>query len=613
MKNRKISTAELDFDNIKSNLKSFLKGQTEFQDYDFEGSSLSVLLDVLAYNTHYNALYTNLAVNESFLDSASKRSSVVSRAKEIGYIPGSAKCATATVDITVSSTTSTPATLILPKYSTFSTTVDGQAYNFYTLEDNQALLTSNNTYEFTDIEIKEGTPLSFKYEVSDSQRYVIPNMDVDLSTVSVRVQETSTSTTFETFNRNEDLLSINSTDPIYFIKEIESEFYELEFGNGVIGKQLSTGNIVNISYFVSSKDAPNGARLFSYNGSTLLGGIVSIVPKLPASGGVDREDIDTIRFNAPRAYSTQNRGVTVNDYKSIILTKYDEAESVNVWGGEDNIPPVYGKVFVSIKPKSSETLTTIQKQFIINNILKPRNVVTITPEIVDPEYIDLELNTTVYYNPKITTRTINELNTLVKQSITNYSDNYLNSFDGIFRFSQYSREIDRTEESIVSSITTVKLRRLVQPKYNLSANYRIDLVNPIYFSGVPEQSILTTGFYLAGYTNIMYLEDLPLDNNTGTFRIFYYDIDLNKQYLEETIGTINYSTGTIDISGLTITGITSDTWDFIVKPQSNDVVSIRNQLVRILEQHVTVNVIIDKVSVGDAAGNSSYIFTSSRN
>ena len=613
MKNKKINTAELDFDQIKNNLKTFLEGQTEFQDYDFEGSALSVLLDVLAYNTHYNALYTNLAVNESFLDSASKRSSVVSLAKQLGYIPGSAKGSTAVVDITVSSTSSTPTILTLPKYSLFTSSVDDIQYNFYNLDAIQTGLNEDNTYTFSNVNIKEGTPLSIKYTVADGQKYIIPNADADITTIKVTVQETLTSTTVEVFNRNENLLDLDPTSAVYFLKEIEGELYEIEFGNGVVGKALSNGNVVNISYFTTNKEASNGSRTFSYAGTSLLGGIVSTVTVTPAAGGVDKEDIDTIRYNAPRAYTTQNRGVTVNDYKSLILTNYDEAESVNVWGGEDNIPPVYGKVFVAIKPKNSDVLTASQKSFVVNNILKNRNIVTITPEIVDPEYIDLQITTSIYYNPKNTTRTDVELKTLTEQAISTYNEDYLNSYDGIFRFSQFSTRIDKTDPSIVSSITTIKLRREVEPKYNLAANYLINLVNPFYYSGVPEQSVTTNGFYMAGRSEIMYLEDVPQGNNTGTFRIYYLDSNTNKQYLTETVGIIHYSTGLIDIQGLTVTGIAEDTWDFIVKPQSNDVVSIRNQLVRIQDTHVVVNVIIDKVSVGDSAGNSNYIFTSSRN
>ena len=341
--------------------------------------------------------------------------------------------------------------------------------------------------------------------------------------------------------------------------------------------------------------------------------MVSTLTQMPATGGVDKEDINTIRYNAPRAYSAQNRGVTVNDYKSLILSKYDEAESVNVWGGEDNIPPVYGKVFISIKPKTTDTLTQTQKYFIKNNILKSRNVVTITPEIIDPEYIELEVNTTVYYNPKNTSRTASQIKTLVSQAVVAYNDNYLNSFDGIFRFSQFSSQIDAAEASIVSNITTLKLHRQVQPKYGLIANYNINIVNPIYYSGVPEQCVLSSGIYIDGSTEVYYLEDMPMENGLGVFRIFYYDIDINKQYLPYTIGEIIYSTGTININGLNITGISGTAFEFIIKPQSNDIVSIRNQLVTIPTQTTTIDVIVDKVSSGDAAGNANYIFTSSRN
>ena len=611
MKNKKIVTAELDFDQIKNNLKTFLQGQEEFQDYDFEGSAMSVLLDVLAYNTHYNALYTNLAINESFLDSASKRASVVSRAKEIGYVPGSARCATAYVDITVTNTTSTPSTITLPKYTPFSTTVDGVTYNFYTLEDTTAVVL-NGVYTFSNIEIKEGTPLSFKYVVAEDTKYIIPNQDVDLTTINVRVQQSLTSSVFDTYVRSEEIIALNSEDRIYFVKEIEGELYELQFGNGIIGKALENGNVVNINYFTTNKTLANGARTFAYQGGSLLGGIVSVITTIPASGGVDKEGIDTIRYNAPRAYSAQNRGVTSNDYKSLILTNYDEAESVNVWGGEDNVPPVYGKVFISIKPKTTDALTVSQKNFVINNILKPRNVVTITPEIVDPEYIDVIVNTTVYYNPNNTINTANQIKTLTAETVKQYNEDYLNSFEGIFRFSQFNTIVDKTEKSIVSSITTIKLRREIEPKYNLIANYSVELVNPIYWSSVPEESIVSTGFYMDGGSTVMYLEDLPGPDRTGTFRLYYFDANLNKQYSSETIGTIDYAKGSIEITGLNITGISGETFSFIIKPQSNDVVSVRNQLVRILDEDITTNAIVDKVSLGDAAGNANYIFTSSR-
>ena len=623
MQNNKINVSELDFDLIKSNLKQFLKGQDQFTDYDFEGSSLSILLDLLAYNTHYNALYTNLAVNESFLDSASKRNSVVSLAKALGYIPDSARGAVATIIMVVSNTTSTPTILNLPKYSQFSTTVDGENYIFYTMEDYSAYLNeTNNTYTFSDvdnngnllgIQIKEGFPLTFKYEVIPGQKYILPNADIDLSTLSVRVQSNPSSSIFETWTRNEDILELDSTSKVFFLKEIEGEFYELEFGNGIVGKALQTGNVVNIEYLTCNKDLPNGAKSFTFQGGNLLGGTVSTpITLIAAEGGTDKEGIDTIRYNAPRAYSTQNRGVTVNDYKNIILSQYAEAESVSIWGGEDNIPPIYGKVFIAIKPKTTNSLSQTQKDFVKNTILKSKNVVSITPEIVDPRYIDVEVNTTVYYNPKATNKGSNDIKNAVIATIKDFSDSYLDSFDGVLRYSKFSSLLDETDTSIVSNITTIKLHRLIEPKYNVYAQYKIELGNPIYGSGFPEESVISSGFFVPEYSFPVYLEDLPTDTDTGVMRLFRYDANLDKEYLT-TVGTIKYPTGSIELNNLNVIGLNEEHAELIIKPASNDVISIRNQLVRIPEDLITVNVVVDRISSGDAAGNSNYIFTSSRN
>lgn len=612
MANKKIATTELDFDEIKTNLKAFLQGQSEFADYDFDGSAMSVLMDVLAYNTHYNALYKNLAVNEMFLDSASKRSSVVSRAKEIGYIPKSAICSTATVNVVVSATTSTPTTLILPAYSVFTSTVDDVRYNFYTTENIITNLnTTNNTYTFTGVTIKEGVPLTFKYIASDVQQYIVPNKNVDMSTLKVRVQENLTSSTFTTFVNNENILTLSATDPIYFVKEIDNELYELEFGNDVIGKALQNGNVVNLEYLTTNADLPNGAKTFAYNGSSLLGGIVSVVTTSVAANGAAIEDIENVRYNAPRAYTTQNRAVTVEDYKSIIYQNYPDAESISAWGGEDNDPPIYGKVFICVKPNGSTVLTQSEKNYIKQEILKPKNIVSITPELVDATYINMQMDVAVYYNPRLTIRTPEQLKVLVKETITNYNDTVLNKFNGIFRFSQMSTAIDSTEESIISNIMTIKLHREVDVKYNAISNYNINLANPIYGSGVAENSILSTGFYIPGNTNIMYIEDLPTGGTTGTLRMFYYN-NSAKVYTRR-FGTIDYAAGSIYLPSLNISGIVGSTWEMVIKPQSNDVVSIRNQLVTIPAENINVSIIVDKVASGDSAANTNYIFTSSRN
>lgn len=618
MANNKTITTELDFDQIKTNLKSFMQGQTQFSDYDFEGSAMAVLIDLLAYNTHYNALYKNMVVNESFLDSASKRSSVVSRAKEIGYIPFSATSSIATVNIVVSSTTTTPFSLILPAYTVFNTIVDGVTYNFYTLEDIIAVLDSGtNTYTYPNVVLREGTPLNFKYVADVGQTYIIPNLNVDLSTLKVRVQNSALSSTFTTFYRQENIVSLGATDPVYFVKEIENQYYQLEFGNDIIGKALQPGNIVNLQYLSCNTSAPNGAKIFAYQGSSLLGGVISVTTTTAAYAGSIVEDIESIRYNAPRAYSNQNRAVTVDDYKSLIYQNYPPAGSINVWGGEDNSPPVYGKVFICIKPKVAQVLTQVEKEYVIREVLKKKNVVTITPELVDAEYILLEINVSVYYNSRLTVNSSNQLTTLIHKTITNYNTTYLNKFDGIFRFSKLSSLIDNSEASITNNIMSIKLHRRVNVKYNTITDYTINLANPIYASGVPEESVVSTGFYIAGNTNIMYVEDLPnADKITGVFRMYYYSnivgsTILNKVYVKN-FGSINYSTGKMVMSSLNITGVVVP-FELIIKSQSNDVVSIRNQLVQIPENTININMILDKVSIGDAAGNANYIFSSSRN
>ena len=338
MASKKINYTELDFDGIKYNLKQFLSGQATFKDYDFDGSGLSVLLDVLSYNTMYNGVYNNLSINEMFLDSARKRNSVVSISKELGYIPQSAICASAIVNITLRSATAT--TFLIPANTPFTTTVNGVTYTFY----NDSDLTYNTpalSYTFQNVVLTEKSNiLSYSYTVDTSTRYIIPNANTDLNTLTVSVQDSLSSSILTTFVKSNTIVDINSTSNVYWIKEIDDGLYELTFGNGILGKALTIGNVVNLNYCVSSLDAPNGAKLFTYSGTAVAGITVSLVTVSAAAKGSSPEDIESIRFNAPRAYSSQNRGVTPNDYKSLIYANFPAAKSVSVWGGEDNIPPI---------------------------------------------------------------------------------------------------------------------------------------------------------------------------------------------------------------------------------------------------------------------------------
>ena len=612
---KRIQVSELDFDQIKSNLKTYLRGQPEFTDYDFEGSGLSVLLDVLAYNTHYNALYQNFTVNEMFLDSAGKRNSVVSRAKELGYTPYSATCSEAIIDLTVSSPTSFPSSLTLPKNASFITTVDNKTYTFYTTD--AITIPYDAGYKFSDVTIKEGTPVTFKYTAADGARYMVPNSNADMKTLVVRVQESAQSTVFHTYTRSDSILNITGSDRAYFVKEIENQLYELKFGDGFIGMELSNGNVVHLEYFVTNAASTNGAKQFTYTGPTLAGGTAIITLKSAAYKGADIESVASIKFNAPKAYTAQNRAVTADDYQSLIYNNFTAAQSVAVWGGEDNVPPVYGKTFICVKPQGADVLSIVQKNEIIKDILGSRNVVSITPEIIDPEYINIALTTTVYYNDRETPRSPSEISSLVSSTILDYNENDLQKFDGVFRFSKLSRLIDNTEPAIVNNISTILLHVSLAPRFNTYAEYIVNIINPIYTEHVAENAVSSHGFYIPNSTEIHYLQD----DGIGNIQLFRHNNSelgmqagntTNHIVVNPTIGTVDYATGYIKIQNLNITALAESEFHLIIKPQSNDVVSAFHQIARIEPSRMTITAIPDTTSNGNLRAGQNYVFTSSR-
>ena len=605
MANNRIQTTELDFDNIKASLKNYLQGQSQFSDYDFEGSGLSILMDLLAYNTHYNGLYLNLAVNESFLDSASKRASVVSRAREIGYTPKSAVASTAVVDVlATSSQTTIPNTLELPIHTPFTAQVDNTTYTFLTTTSYTAAR-NGSTFKFSNVVLREGAHLQITYDYSLGSRIIIPNPNVDRSTILVSVQPTN-STSSVVFTEASNIVDVSSTSLIYFLKELEDQTYELQFGDGNIGVALSAGDKIIITYMVCHGDSPNGARTFVYTGSMSNVSSVYVSTISSAVNGSVPETIDSIKWNAPRLYNAQNRCVTTEDYKTMIRTMFPEALDVSVWGGEDNTPPQYGKTFISIVPKTTDYLTDDQKSYILNSILRPRKILTILPEIVDPTYIRLELDCTFYYDPAKTTRLASELITVVTQTIIDYGDQHLNIFGGTFRYSNLSTTIDDAEASINSNITTLKMHRAVNPIYNTPAQYTVALGNPIFKSNVSTQSILSTGIYTTDSSNIVYIDDIPTSgSNTGILRLFYIGANGASVFIKN-CGTVNYATGTFIIEELTIVGLASPSFDFTIKGQSNDVISTFNQFVRIDPALITISAIAESAT-------SAFQFTSSRN
>jgi len=525
----------------------------------------------------------------------------------LGYLPQSVTAPSATVDISVSAVTGSPTSLTLPAYSSFFTRVDNVQYNFYS-RDAITVVPVAGVYTFNDVVLTEGKPLNFTYTVGDGVLYKIPNTNVDIDTLTVRVQENPGSAAYTSYTFADNIAEVGALTRAFFLKEIDDGLFEVYFGDGIVGYKPSNGNVVSLDYFTTNKEAANGARVFTYNGAS-LNGTVTVNTVSIADGGAEAESIDSIKFNAPKNYSAQNRAVTADDYKVILPQVFANVESVNVWGGEDNSPPIYGKVFICIKPRSGETLTNATKDSIKNTILKGKNVVSIIPEIVDPQYLYVKLDTTVYYNPLSTNNNEETIKTLVRQVIADYNDSDLKKFDGMFRFSKLSRLIDASEDSILSNISTLTLVRSITPSIGTGTSYVIGIENPIYSAGVAENSVVSEGFIVDGTAETVYLED----DGVGNLRLFFFSNASTKKYVNTNQGTVDYANGIITVNDINITYANNNRLTFTIKPQSNDIVSVRSQLVMIAEEELTINAIADSVATGSSSGGTNYIFTPSRN
>lgn len=474
----RLNVTELDFDLIKSNLKDFLRQQSEFEDYDFEGSGLSVLLDVLAYNTHYNAYYLNMLVNESFLDSALLRNSVISHAKKIGYVPRSTRAPRAIVNITVQTATTTPGSLTIPKgYSFYSTAIDGISYRFVTLDDHTVDKIGTN-FVFTNIAIYQGDFLAYSftnsYSSNPKQIFTIPSDTIDTDTLTVSVRQSSANTTSVLYERSGDVLNITTESEIYFIQEGKNGNYDVYFGDNVIGKKIPDGGIINVGFLSTRGTEGNGANNFT--ASTPISGFstISVTSQVASAGGAERETVDQIKFAAPLSLLSQNRAVTKNDYIRIIQQKYPQFEAVNVWGGEENEPPIYGKVFVSAKPKLGFEVTQTEKEYIKENILKPISILTVTPEIVDIDYNYLKVTNTVYYNKSKYSGSETQLRSSLVSVIQNYCDTNLNQFNTYFQYSGLETAIDAYDRSIISNEVELFVAKKFRPDLINAENYVLD-------------------------------------------------------------------------------------------------------------------------------------------
>lgn len=610
--NTRIKVSDLDFNEIRDNLKTYLQGQSTFTDYNFDGSALSVLLDVLAYNTHYNALYTNLAVNEMFLDSASKRSSVISIAHNYAYTPRSKTAAKAKVNVVVTVPGGTAQFKTLPKFSSFTSTYDGITYNFYTLQDYSAARVVNasaSVYTFENVEIYQGYFINQLFVCTEEdQKFILPNSNIDTKTIELTIQETSEQPDYEKYELVSGVLDLNENSKVYYLKELENFSYQIYFGRNGLGKPLLPGNIVTVTYLITNAADANGASSFAYNGVT-LGGVTTVTTISVAAEGALEESVEEIKYNVAKSFYDQNRAVTTGDYISLLKRTYTDIESISVWGGEDNDPIQYGKVFLAIKPASKPYLTPSDKAFIKSSIIKSRNIVSITPEIVDPTYIEMEINSTVYYNKNSTTRSQGQLVDAVSNAIINYRNLNLRKFDGVFRMSKFAAAIDAVDQSIQSNITTFKLWNQITPKYDIFAEYRLNLGNPIYTESVPEEAFKSNGFYIDSSDIVHYLDD----DGIGNVRLYNIITGTgNKIIVNPSIGRIDYEKGIVTITGLKITNIAEGNFYFIIKTESYDVISSRSQIIDIPASRVFINTVQDNTATGMTPNVSNYTFTSSR-
>jgi len=530
----KLEISELDFDGIKENLKTFLSQQDEFRDYDFEGSGMSVLLDTLAYNTHYLGFNANMLANEMFLDSADLRASVVSKAKQVGYTPASAIAAQAVIDVTV--TSASGASLTMARGTSFTTSVNGTSYSFVNNAD-LSITPIDGVYKFSNVSIFEGTYLNFKYTVNSSdtdQRFIIPNNNVDTNTLTIKVQESSSDSTTNTYTLATGITGLDSTSKVFFLQEVEGGRFEVYFGDGVLGKSVADGNIIIMDYINTNRAEANGATSFALGGT--IGGFsnATVTTVSNANGGSNPESISSIKYNAPRDYTAQDRAVTVDDYKVLVKSLYANAQAVQVYGGEDAAVPDYGKVYISIKAKSGTSLTETTKASIVNS-LKQYAVASVRAVIIDPEITYLTLTTNFKYDSGATVKDVSTLQTNVLQAIITYGNNTLENFTGVFRHSKLTESVNNADTSILSNITTVKLYKFITPTLSEGLKYTLSFNNAFYNPHSGHNSsgggvISSTGFKINddNSTNEHFLDD----DGAGNIRVYYLSgtTDLYKFY-----------------------------------------------------------------------------------
>jgi len=635
----------LDFDQIKLTLKNYLRDNSDFKDYNFEGSNLSTILDVLAYNTYITSYNANMVSNEVFIDSATLRENVVALARNIGYLPRSKKAARATIKFfaQVEVITPTPASITLRKGPVASTgqSFGSQSFVFNIPQDKTVSVVDSTMGGgrkwalFEDLEVYEGTLLDKTFTYSSrnpNQKFILPNSGIDLETLTVHVKSNTSSTTKVEYVRQDDLFAektgttITGDSNVYFIQEVADEQYELIFGDGIFGKALQDGNVIEASYIVTNGDSANGISALSFAGRltytrnaidyNVTEGISLINVVTPSSGGEAIESVQSIKKYAPEVYGTQNRALTANDYEILIPNKiYPEAESISVYGGEELIPPQYGKVFISIKPRTGDFVPGAIKENIKRD-LKKYSVAGIVPEILDLKYLFIETNNRVYYNSNLAP-TSAAVGTIVQNSINKYAESSeLNKYGARFKYSQFLRVIDQSHESVTSTITTVQIRRDLRLATDTFAEYAIDFGNEFHIDSMNGYNIRSSAFNVLDINEPVYLFDIPnTDKKTGTMNLFSLDSAGSSSPIiqRKRIGKVNYKTGRITLDPINIvSGKEKDgvqIMEISAVPESNDVIGLQDLYLQLDSSNV--DMIVDEISSGIDPSGSNYVVTPS--
>lgn len=575
--------SNLDFSDIRVALRDYLRSQTDFTDFDFEGSVWSNLIDLLAYNTYYTAFNTNLVVNELFLDSATLRDNVVALAKQIGYRPKSRTAPKAAINFRVTFGSNSPTHVILKQGTGFVSTFDDSLYQFAVIEDVKVPVI-DSVANFTEVEIYEGTFVKNYYTVDNSlqsQKFILQNPGTDINTIRIRVYPSSTSTTYETYNLSTNILDVNSSSKIFFVDEIEDEKYEIFFGDGILGRKLETGEYIEVSYMTTSGPITNGARSFTFTGvledvsgnSNFTTTISDLATVSVASGGEDIETVKKIKYNAPKYFGTQDRAVTASDYAAIVRNIYPAVADIIVYGGEEADPPEYGKVKIAIKPNNLTKLSSFTKKE-ITTALKQYMVASVTPEIIDPSITYVELTSNIYFNKSVTTQTAEQIRSKVIAGLENYITlEDVEKFNGKFRYSKIVGVIDDADRSINSNQTTVMMRKDFYPGLNSTFYYELCFQNEFDLD-CDRTTVSSTGFVVAEYpTTTVYLED-----RNGKIVLYRLDsLTGEKVVLNDFVGDINYKKGEVQLYDLTIVkgSFFDNRIELRARPASNDIVASR--------------------------------------